>query len=108
MSSRIWSTDCTTWSAACWMWTECTAPELQGGVDASTLVQPWLEEHQWNPYKAGDEERKRKRLIELICRVKGEEYNEKKMMRKDFKVTIDEIKMFIKSGKKIDLDLKLE
>ncbi len=110
MSSRIWSSDCTTWSAACWLWSDCGAPpvvEVQSpGVDATELMQPWLEEP-WNPYKAGQEDARRRRLIHLIAKVKGKEFKEEKM-RKDSKVTVDEIKMLIKDRNNIDIDLKLE
>lgn len=110
MSSRIWSTDCTTWSAACWPWSQCTAPSAgqPPGPDATTLVQPWIEEP-WNPYRAGELERekKRKMLIELVCKIKGQKFSEEKK-RKNFKVTVDEIRMLINSGAKIDLDFNLE
>jgi len=113
MSSRIWSTDCTTWSAACWPWGECAAVsasviEIRPGPDATTLIQPWLEEP-WNPYRAGEIEREKKRklLIELVCKVGGQKFSEEKK-RKNFKVTVDEIKMLINSGAKIDLDFNLE
>ena len=79
----------------------------QPGVDAMTLVQPWIEEP-WNPYRAADREqaeKKRKRLIKLICRIKGQEYNEEKT-HKDFNVTVGDIKMVVKKVKNIDLEVK--
>jgi hypothetical protein len=39
--------------------------------------------------------------------VRGEEYNEEKEI-KDFKITVDDIKMIMKVMPKVDLNLKLE
>lgn len=96
-----------------WTWSECQLVEEivnianQPGVDATTLIQPWIEEP-WNPYRAADreqEEKKRKRLIKLICRIKGQEYNEEKTP-KDFKITVGDIKLVVKAVKDIDLKVK--
>ena len=100
------------WKNANWLWSECQVVQdiLTGlevgnrpGVDATTLIQPWLEEP-WNPYRSGE---KKKRLIKLICKVKGIEYEEEKAM-KDFKVTADDIKLVVRTVSGVDLDLKME
>ena len=113
-----WGTTQFKWSQANWLWSLCGPGPIPPtpvvsianppGVDATTLIQPWIEEP-WNPYRAGEIEREKKQklLIELICKVHGEEFNEKKM-RKKFKVTANAIKMLINEGAKIDLDLKME
>ncbi len=98
------------WKDADWKWSECQLVAeiiaVQTGVDATTLIPPWLDEP-WNPYRAGEEEKKkRKRLVELICKVKGIKYNEKKEL-KDFKVTVEDIKLVVKAVANIDIDLKL-
>jgi hypothetical protein len=99
------------WKNADWKWSECQLIQeiLSGvgngvGVDATTLLQPWLIEP-WSPYRAG--ELKKRRLIKLICKVKGVEYNEEKMI-KNFKVTADDIKLVVKAISGINIDLKRE
>ena len=111
MAIRQWENTCVSWASACWNWSDCgtvvPAVEIPTGVDAQTLMQPWLEEP-WNPYRAADKEqaeKRRKKLIKLVCKVRGQEYNEEKTP-KDFKVTVDDIKMLVNSGAKIGLDLK--
>ena len=102
-----WSKTNVLWRNANWLWSECrvVADIIQavGGVDASTLIQPWLEEP-WNPYRAGE---KKKKLIKLLCRIKGEKYDEEKYS-KDAKVTVDDIKLILKTVNNIYLDLKRE
>lgn len=110
----IWGFTDVLWNNAKWEWSECllVAEIVAGilpGVDATTLVQPWLEEP-WSPYRAGEDQEKqnkRKRLIKLICKVKGVEYNEEKM-KKDFKVTANDIKLVVKAVSDIDIKLKEE
>ena len=105
------------WNMANWLWSECqTVQEIltgignRPGVDASTLIQPWLDEP-WNPYRAGENppqgNSKRLKLIKLICKIKGQKFEEEKMM-KDFKVTADDIKLVVKTVSGVDLDVKLE
>jgi len=113
MSSRIWSTDCTTWSAACWPWAECSitpvpvvAVDLRLGVDAETLIQPWMrEEEPWDAYRQVKD--KKKRLIELICKVKGINYDSKKEIKK-FTLSVDETKMIVQQYKDIQLEVRNE
>ena len=108
----VWGTTGILWRNANWKWSECSGsvPVVNVGnlgVDATTLIQPWmLEEQPWNPYQSGSLD-KQKRLIKLICKVKGVEYNEEKEI-KDFKVTVGDIRMIVKAVADIDLQLKLE
>ena len=77
-----WSGDFFRWSGAPNIWSQCLPPvppsvvPSQAGVDATTLIPQWLEEP-WNPYRAG-EINKRKRFIKLICKVKNQTYEEEK------------------------------
>ncbi len=113
---QVWSTTKFPWAGANWKWSECSssAPPIPvvtvgnpPGVDATTLIQPWLEEP-WNPYTANDEhDKKRKRLIKLICKVKGREYSEEKEA-KDFPITVGDIRTVVKTVANIDLDFRLE
>lgn len=114
----IWGLTGVLWKNANWKWSECSGSIIPPepvinignlpGVDATTLIQPWQIEEPWNPYQTGSLDRKkRKRLIKLICKMRGEEYNEEKEV-KNFNITVDDIKMIIKVMPKIDLNLKLE
>ena len=110
----VWGTTNVFWKNASWKWSECTGsipiPVVsiinQPGVDATMLIQPWMEEQPWNPYQTGSHD-KRKRLIKLICKVQGKEYNEEKEIG-DYKITVGDVRMTVKSVSNIDLDLKLE
>lgn len=112
-----WGTAGEWWKHAAWMWKECSGsfqpptpplPTHPPGVDAMTLQQPWLEEP-WSPYRPNDSGSlaKRKRLVRLICKVKGMEYDEEKEYKR-FEVSADDIRLVVKKVSGIDLDLKLE
>src|SRR5208282_6431251 len=99
------------WKNANWTWgEEQLVAEIimnAGGVDAQALIQPWIIEP-WNPYRAADKEqaeKKRKRLIKLICRVKGQEYDEERTYR-NFNITVGDIKAVVKAVSNIDLKIK--
>jgi hypothetical protein len=114
----IWGTTNVWWKNVNWYWSQCsgsitpptppfTASLQPPGVDATTLVQPWLITP-WNPYTTNDEhDKKRKRLIKLICKVKGETYEEEKMVG-TMNISVDDIKMVVKAISNIDLDVKFE
>lgn len=96
------------WSQADWTFSECQIIQdiLIGignkpGVDATELIQPWLNEP-WNPYKSGE---KKKKLVRLICKVKGIEYDESKEL-KDFNVLVDDIKLIIDKALNITVEGK--
>ena len=115
---KVWGTTDVLWKNANWKWSECSGsipiPPIpvvvignQPGVDAETLIPPWqLVEEPWNPYRTSSLD-KQKRLIKLICKVKGQEYKEEKEAR-DFPVTIGDIRMVVKTVANIDLNFKLE
>jgi len=103
-----WGSTGVMWFKANWKWPECgqlisAAISPLTGVDASTLIQPWLEQP-WNPYRAGEIDKKKK-LIKLICKVNGEIYEEEKEAG-DMKISVEDINMIIKEMDKIDLDFK--
>ena len=108
MSSRIWGTDTTLWSAACWPWGECTAIPIieiigRPGVDAETLIQPWQrEEEPWDAYRQVKD--KKKRFIELICTVKGINYDSKKEIKK-FTLSVDETKMIVNAVSGVEVKI---
>ena len=118
----VWGTANVLWKNADWKWSECQGgtptppippiPPIpviiignRPGVDATMLISPWAEEEQWNPYKAGDEERKRKRrIVELICKTDSGNYSIKKEL-KNVTVEVDKVKLSIKDPPKIDLKI---
>ena len=100
------------WRDAGWWWSLCSGsippipPAMEVGVqplgiDATTLVQPWLIEP-WNPYRAG--EIKKTRSIELTFRMMGEEYKEKKEVKKA-DVDVENVNIRV-NPTNIDLQLK--
>ena len=107
------------WMNAGWWWSQCSgsftppippSPIIQNilqppGVDATTLIQPWLIEP-WNPYKAADKEQeKKKKFIKLICKVKGQTFEEEKEVEK-YQVSVDDVKMVVKAMTGMDLNVK--
>lgn len=112
---EVWSRTPFRWNNANWRWSECSSSVIppipvvtignQPGVDATTLIQPWLEEP-WNPYRNLSDEKKR-RLIKLVCKVRGHKYEEEKEL-KDFNLSVNDIRMVVKAVANIDLDLRLE
>ena len=103
----LWGTAGVKWKDANWEWKDCQLVQeiiaiAESGVNAEELIQPWLkEEETWNPYQKD----KRRRLIKLICKVKGQEYDEEKEVKK-FKVTVEDIKLVVKTISGVDLKLK--
>ena len=115
---NVWGTYSSTWMDANSWWSACfgsgsippipPTPVSSGsfntyGVDATTLIQPWLIEP-WNPYRAGEIDKK-KRLIKLICKVKGQTYEEEKEVG-TMNVSVDDVKLVVKKVLNIDLDVK--
>lgn len=110
MSCAIWNKTAVLWSNANWRWSECSgsAPTpptpivdlSKLGVDATTLIQPWIEEP-WNPYRAGET---KKKPIKLICKVGGKTYDDEKSSKK-LEMSVNEVKLK-QSVIGIDLDVK--
>ncbi len=61
------------WKFANWKWSECSGSQPvpivnignQPGVDANTLIPPWIEEP-WNPYRAADREQAEKKRQQCL------------------------------------------
>lgn len=105
-AGMFWSITDNQWNTTCSVAppTSSAAPTASyAGVDATTLIQPWLEEP-WNPYRAG--ETKKKRLVKLICKVKGQNFSEERYV-KDAKITVEDIRMVVKKVANIDLDIRI-
>jgi len=102
------------WKDANWWWSRCfqspvppvipEAPIQPPGVDATTLIQPWLIEP-WNPYRAGEIKKQgNRKMIEMLLTILGEEYSEKKE-KKTINVDVGRIKIELQPT---DIDLKLK
>jgi len=108
-----WGSTNIKWKDANWKWSECQLVaeivEFLGGIDATTLIPPWLRTPQQEieeiPYWERNKEKK-KRLIKLICKVKGEVFDESKMVRDDIKIKAEDIKLIVKSVLGIEIDVK--
>jgi hypothetical protein len=99
-----WANANISWINADWTWEECQVVQdiISGipmdGVDATTLIQPWIQEP-WNPYRS----EKKKKLIRLICKIKGQDYDESKPVS-DYKINVDDISMVVKKVANFDLN----
>lgn len=107
----IWGDTYVRWKDANWLWSRCSASvptepiSLQPpGVDATTLIQPWLIEP-WNPYRAGEKRKKKK--IQLTCRIDGVDYKEERQSF-DMNLSIDDVRLKTEKSNTIDLDMRLE
>ena len=111
---NLWSKSGDLWSNAGFIWgANCNSdsippiPILQignlPGVDASTLIPPWLHEEPWNPYKKL-EDKEKKRVIKLLCKIKGINYNEEKTYN-DFDIKVKDIQFIVKNS---GINLKME
>lgn len=89
----LWSSANVLWKDANWKWSECFTSVEAGvpGVDATTLVQPWIEEP-WNPYRAGELEKQKQRIVEVIGTINGTRYVMNKKSKK-FPLIIKEVKI---------------
>lgn len=104
----IWDKTNILWSGANWTWDECKLVEeivnYYAGVDASLLqVKPYEELEPEPLWMRGNE--KKKKVIRLICKVKGEVFDESKEI-KDIKVKVDDIKLVVKTISGIELNIK--
>ena len=52
--------------------------------------------------------KKKKRLIRLICKCKGEGYDESKEVNVDTNIKIDDVQLVIKSVLNVDVEIRLE
>lgn len=96
------------WNMANWKWSECKLVEellagIRPGVPGELALPPWLREEETFGLKK-DEKDKRERFIRLLCKVKGyPEFDEKKKVREDIKVTTDDVALVIKTVSGIDI-----
>jgi hypothetical protein len=105
-----WGTCDVLWKNANWKWSECRLVEeiVSGlpqypGIPGELALPPWLrDEEPYNPY----DKKKRERFIRLICKVKNEpEYDEKKKVRTDIKITLEDVKLVVRAVKGIDIQI---
>jgi len=101
---RKWGSTEVKWKNSNWLWSECQlaeelAEQFKGGIDPREFYKE--EETFW----IKDVEKK-KRLIHLICKIKGEKYDESKEMTDNIKIKVDDIKLVVKSVLDIELEVK--
>lgn len=104
----LWSSESSTWASANWLWPSCKeVPETNPtfpGIDASLIARE-LEEP-WDAYKELKEKR-RKKMVNLICKVRGEQqYSEEKEI-KDLQLKVGDVKVIVKAPTVIDLNFKV-
>lgn len=113
-----WGNAAVLWKDANWIWSECsgsiTPPEpptesisvQPPGVDANTLIQPWLIEP-WVPYRAADrDQEKKRRLIKLILKIDGEMFEQEKEIENHEEISVDDIRMVVRNNAGVNLDIK--
>lgn len=110
----LWSTANVKWKDANWLWSMCSGSPVPGptpvtasigfpGIDATTLIQPWLIEEPWDPYK--NQKKKNKRL-ELVCVCNGMTYEKEKNV-KEISLSVKGVKLTTISSD-VDVEFKLE
>mgnify|MGYP001559162300 CR=1 FL=1 len=82
------------WNNANWTWSECQL--------VRDIVSGALPPDEWQKNKE-----KKKQLIRLICKVKKEYFDESKMVRDDLKVSVNDVKLVVKTMTGIELDIKM-
>ena len=91
---RIWGMTDIIWKNANWTWSECQL--------VRDIVSGALPPDEWQKNKE-----KKKQLIRLICKVKKEYFDESKMVRDDLKVSVNDVKLVVKTMTGIELDIKM-
>jgi len=100
------------WKDANWKWSECLLVDevvagLQPpGVPGEWALPPWLRD-QYDPYNQ-QHKVKRERFIRLIAKVKDKDYDEKKEVNSDIKISIDDVRLVVKAVKGIDVQVTEE
>lgn len=103
----IWGQSAVLWKDAGWWWSVCQLAVIQPpGVDATTAIQPWLIEP-WSPYKSFDSGSldERNKLIRLICRIYGYNYDETKEVR-NIQINVKSVNLIIDPSLNVELDTK--
>jgi len=98
------------WKNANWRWKDCQLIDeivaglpQRPGIPGELALPPWLQEDK--PYSPYDKE-KRERFIRLLCKVRGElDFDEKKKVRTDIKITMDDIRLVVRAVKGIDIQI---
>ncbi len=103
------------WCDADWWWSKCRygepippvpptpeTPIIHVGIPGELALPPWYDEFLHDPYK----KIKEKKFISLTCKIKGEsEYEEKKEVKKDIKLNLNDAKVTLKSINGINIQL---
>ena len=91
------------WEEANWTWEECQIVASFVG----TIIEPrsWEQEQYpitpWNPYKNLEQ---KKKLVEILCKINGQEFNEK-INIEEIKITVNDARLMAKEVLGIELDV---
>lgn len=98
-----WDTTNVQWQNANWTFSECQLVEeivkTYSGVDASKFF-----EEPYSPWSRDKE--KKKRLIKLICKIKGIEFSSEKEKLENIKISVEDIKLVVKTVSGVELSIK--
>ena len=98
-----WNTCGVKWNEANWKWNECLLVEeiiqfYHAGVPGEEAQPEWIRP----PW--AESEKKKRILVELICRVKGEKYDQTKEL-KEIKININDVKLVVKKVSGVELNI---
>lgn len=98
---HIWGYTDVLWKDANWLWSECQLVEevfdfLKLGTQLDQPA-PWDKDL-----------KKKKRLIRLICKCKGEVYDETKEVNEETEIDVKDIELLIRAVLNVNVDIKRE
>lgn len=89
----VWGTTESNWISTDWTWGEIElACDIADGWNLGIDVR---ESEPWNPYKNYSDEKKKK-LIEIVCKVREKEYKKKIEVGKKITITANDIRLTMK------------
>lgn len=94
---EIWGTTEFLWKDADWKWSECRLVAELGGPSPDLAKRPWEE---WELPKV-------RRLVHLISKVKGTEYEQIREV-KEAQISISDVKLVIEAVSGIEVNVEIE
>lgn len=91
-----WNTLCIPWNGAKYTWDTCFIA-IEIGVGAEKPEIDWVQS-----YEKLDE-RKKKKVIEVLVEIEGEEFKQKKTIDPNIKLTATQIKKFVKTVLNVEI-----
>jgi len=101
---HVWSLTDVLWNNANWTWGEQElARKIEEFLGAIPPYGSFIERQRECDNLWKNDKEKRKKLIKLICKVKGENFDETKELKENIKVTIKDMKILVKSVLNVDV-----